>query len=128
MRVPAHPDESVSVVTVAVSAVALSDAIGGGLLDDSVQGTADGGRYVMYLDEERVAKGLPDNPRAASLAVRLGHVDRTWLADLRGDVLVVGCTVRGGDLDVPRGVVAAARRFLLPVAQRTAGTGPHPGR
>jgi hypothetical protein len=115
LRVPASPREPVAVVMVKVSAVALSDAIGGGLLDDSVQGTAAGARYVFYLDEERVAKGLPDNPRAASLVTRLGHVDRAWLAGVRGDLLVTGCTIHGDDVDVPRGVVVAARRSGLVV-------------
>lgn len=115
LRVPASPGEPVAVVMVKVSAVALSDAIGGGLLDDSMQGTADGDQYVFYLDEERAAKALPDNPRAAALAARLGHVDRTWLASMRGDLLVTGCTTHGNDVDVPRSVVAAARRCGLVV-------------
>lgn len=113
LRVPADPGEPVTVVVVEVSAVALSEAIGGGLLDDSVQGTTAGDGYTIYLDDERVMKGLPGNPRAAALAVRLGHVDPTWLSDVRGDVLVTGCTSWGDDSDVPPGVLVDARRTGL---------------
>lgn len=116
LRVPADGDQPVALVVVKASAVALSAEIGGGLLDDSVHGVVDGQRYVIYLDEERVAKSLPDNGRAAALAARLGHRDRDWLADVRGDALMTGCTVRGDEIDVPNGVVAAAcRAGLSPV-------------
>jgi hypothetical protein len=55
-----------------------------------------------------VAKGLPGNDRAAVLLARLGEVDRQRLAGLRGDALVVGIDVRGGDCDVPAGVLVVA--------------------
>jgi hypothetical protein len=45
-------------------------------------------------------------------------VDRAWLADLRGDALVLGCDRRLDDTDVPGVVVAAAcRAGLLSVAE-----------
>jgi hypothetical protein len=48
------------------------------------------------------------------LAARLGHLDRAWLADLRGDALIVGSGPGGTDEDVPDGVIdAAARSGLL---------------
>lgn len=108
LRVPADAGEPVSVVLVRPSAVALSDALGGGLLDDAFVGSCEGGRFGVYLDEERVAKNLPGNDRAAVLTARLGQVDRSWLADLRGDAVIVGVDVRGGDCDIPAGVLVAA--------------------
>jgi hypothetical protein len=108
LRVPADPRRPVEVVAVAVSAVALSEQIGGGLLDDSCHGEVNGQGYTMYLDEDRVAKGLPDNPRAAVLATRLGQLDRDWQAGLRGDVLLVGMDGQLQDADVPPAVITAA--------------------
>jgi hypothetical protein len=69
----------------------------------------------MLLDEHRTPKGLRGNQRAAVLAARLGHVNRAWLADLRGDALIVGCGRGWADTDVPGGVIdAAAQSGLLP--------------
>jgi hypothetical protein len=108
LRVPADPRRPVEVVAVTVSAVALSEQIGGGLLDDSCHGETNGQAYTMYLDEDRVTKGLPDNPRAAVLAARLGQLDRDWQAGLRGDVLLVGMDGQFQDADVSPSVIAAA--------------------
>ncbi|HET9657759.1 MAG TPA: hypothetical protein VFP72_20575 [Kineosporiaceae bacterium] len=91
----------------------MSDAIGGGLLEDALTGERDGFGYAFYVDEHRVAKGLPRNDRAAVLSARLGHVTRAWLADLRGDVLVLGCDSHLDDVSVPRPVVDAAVRSGL---------------
>lgn len=71
--------------------------------------------YTFYLDEYRVEKGLAANERAAVLSARLGHATRAWLADLRGDVLVLGCDGRMDDADVPWLVVDAALRSGLAV-------------
>ena len=60
-----------------------------------------------------MAKGLRGNDRAAVLSARLGHVTRAWLADLRGDVLVLGCDGRLEDVSVPLFVVDAAVRSGL---------------
>ena len=108
LRIPADAGGPVSLVVLALTASALSDAIGGGLLEDSLIGDADGAGYTFYVDEFRVAKGLPRNERAAVLAARLGHVNRAWLADLCGDVLVLGCDERLDDVSVPGCVVEAA--------------------
>jgi hypothetical protein len=108
LRIPADAGGPVSLVVLALTASALSDAIGGGLLEDSLIGDADGAGYTFYVDELRVAKGLPRNDRAGVLAARLGHVNRAWLDDLRGDVLVLGCDGRLDDVSVPRLVVEAA--------------------
>jgi hypothetical protein len=67
------------------------------------------------VDEHRVAKGLPRNERAAVLAARLGQVDRSVLADLLGDVLVLGCDGRLDDVNVSGCVVKAAARSGLTV-------------
>lgn len=108
LLVPADAKLPVSVVLVRASSVAFSDAIGGGLLDDAVAGVCEGGRFGVYLDADREAKDLPANDRAAVLLVRLGHTERALLAGLRGDALVVGIDVRGGDTDVPAGALVAA--------------------
>ena len=114
LRVPADDRAPVGLVRVTASAAAFSHAIGGGVLDDALDGCVDGDPYVVLLDEHRVAKGLPGNQRAAVLAARLGHVNRCWLADLCGDALVAGCGPGGTDTDVPGGVIdAAARSGLL---------------
>jgi hypothetical protein len=115
LRVPADAGSSVSLAVLRLTASALSDAIGGGLLEDALIGEFGGAGYTFYVDELRVAKGLPRNGRAAVLAARLGHVTRAWLADLRGDVLVLGCDARLDDVSVPRVVVEAAARSGLVV-------------
>jgi hypothetical protein len=90
------------------SSVAFSNAIGGGLLDDALTGVGEGGRFGVYLDLDREAKDLAANDRAVVLLVRLGLVERAVLAGLRGDALIVGIDARGGDCDVPAGVLVAA--------------------
>lgn len=107
LRVPADVGEPVTVVLVRPSSVALSDAIGGGLIDDALVGVCEGGRFGIYLDDERAAKRLTPNDRAAVLSIRLGHTDREWLAGLRGDAVIVGVDGRGGDCDVPAGILVA---------------------
>jgi hypothetical protein len=106
--VPAEVKEPVSMALVAASSVAFSDAIGGGLLDDAMVGVCEGGRFGVYLDLERETKQLPPNDRAAVLLARLGQVNRALLAGLRGDALAVGIDARGGDCDIPAGVLVAA--------------------
>jgi hypothetical protein len=108
LRIPADAEGAVSLVVLRLTASELSDAIGGGLLEDALVGDVGGWGYTIYLDEHRVAKGLAPNGRAAVLAARLGHVNRAWLADLRGDVLVLGCDERLDDVSVPGCVVEAA--------------------
>jgi hypothetical protein len=107
LLVPADAGQPVNVVLVAASSVAFSDAIGGGLLDDALTGACEGGRYGVYLDLDREAKNLPANDRVTVLLVRLGRVERAVLAGLRGDALLVGINDRGGDCDIPAGVLVA---------------------
>ena len=107
---PADARQPVRVVLVRPSSVAFSDAIGGGLLDDALVGVCEGGRFGVYLDLDRETEDLPANDRAATLLARLGHTDWQRTAGLLGDALVVGVDVRGGDCDVPTGVLVAACR------------------
>jgi hypothetical protein len=128
LRVPADYLTPVELVRLAASAAAFSDVIGGGFLDDALDGSVDGHSYVVFLDEHRVAKGLPHNQRAAVLAARLGHVNRQWLADLHGDALIVGSGRGGVDVDVPGAVVDAAHQAgLLAVSARPDGGQTEPG-
>jgi hypothetical protein len=113
--IPADRGEPVTLAVLGLTASRLSDAIGGGLLEDALCAVCDGSGYTFYLDEQRVAKGLPRNERAAVLSARLGHVGRAWLAGLCGDVLVLGCDERLDDADVPPSVVDAATRCGLDV-------------
>lgn len=123
LRVPADQRAPVRLVRLAASAVTFSDAIGGGYLDEALDGVVDKCPYVVVLDEHRVPKGLRANQRAAVLAARLGHVNREWLADLRGDALIVGCGRGGADTDVPDGVIdAACRSGLLGEYDRSGGS------
>jgi hypothetical protein len=121
LRIPADPGEQVRLAALRLSASALSDAIGGGLLEDALTSESGGSGYTFYVDEFRVAKGLRPNDRAAVLAARLGHVNRSWLADLCGDVLVLGCDGRLEDVSVPLFVVDAAVRSGLFVEQTEGG-------
>ena len=113
LRIPADKRAPVTLAVLRLSASALSDAIGGGCLDDALVGEMGGASYTFYLDEHRVAKGLPGNERAAALAVRLGHLNREWPADLRGDVLVLGCDRHLNDTDIPLAVLDAATQAGL---------------
>lgn len=113
LLVPWDLRRACQVQELALTAVALSDAIGGGLLEEGVCGEFATAAYSVYLDEERVAKGLPPNERAAALSARLGEVDRWWLGNLRGHALFLGRDERLDDADVPLVVVEEARRAGL---------------
>lgn len=114
LHLPADPVHPVTLVTVKLSAVAISEQLGGGLLDDSACGVVGGHRFTLYLDDERLAKALPVNVRAVALATRLGYGDVRWRSELRGDALALGRTPFD-DTDVPTGVLhAAGDAGLLP--------------
>lgn len=115
LYVPVDTDTQMTLGVLRLTASELSNAIGGGMLEEGLTSEGEGTGYTFYLDEHRVAKGLSLNDRAAVLATRLGHVTRAWLADLRGDVLVLGCDERLDDVSVPRFVVEAAVRSGLVV-------------
>jgi hypothetical protein len=116
LRIPADNCAPVTVVSVALTAVALSEQIGGGLLDDTFHGVVDGVSYRILLDEERLAKDMPGNQRVATLAARLGHFEHGWLAELRGDALVTGIDDYDQETHLPaRVLMAACRSGLCPV-------------
>lgn len=104
---PADMSQPFEVVLVQPSSVAFSDVIGGGLLDEALVGVCEGGRFEVYLDRDRRTKDLAVNDRAAALLARLGYAEQNLLGGLRGDTLV-GVDTRGGDCDVPSGVLVAA--------------------
>ena len=108
LRIPADSREHCSLLFLAPSAVALSDALGGGLLDDAYYGAVGPDCYCLYLDEERLTKRLELNHRAAVMAARLGWENRSTC--LAGDALLVGADSRRNDVDVPASVITAAWR------------------
>ena len=113
LLVPADPGRSLAVCTVADSAAAISDLLGGVLLDDPFTwGLGEEASAAVYVAEDRA--GLPVNQRQSVVATRLGIVDRAFHAAARGDALILG-TRADRDLDVPAAVVVAAHRCGYPV-------------
>lgn len=108
LRIPADMARPVALPVLRLTAPELSDAIGGGLLEEVLTTSRGESGYTFYLDMDRVPKGMPSNERAATLAARLGHANQATLADLRGDVLVLGCDRWLNDMNVPPFVVEAA--------------------
>lgn len=109
LLVPASARRDCRVLVVPPTAAGLSDALGGALLDDAVHATVNHLGYCVYLDEERVARSLPEHARAMVLATHLGWLERAWEVGLRGDVLLAGIDVDGNDTDVPLPLVLTAR-------------------
>jgi hypothetical protein len=105
LLIPADAGSPLGVVMVRDSTVAISDLLGGGLVDDPpLIGFHGTDRYALYLDINRA--GAPDNPRAALLAALLGMHQRAVRAALRGAVLVTGMRPDvDEDVDVPAEVV-----------------------
>ncbi len=112
LLVPADPSRPIEPVETEDSARSYSDLIGGGLLEDVTAVLAGGDAVTFYLDERRLERCLPTNPRAAALAARLG-VPPSALRTTRGDVVVTGMDRHGSDTDVPPVVVTAATRLRL---------------
>lgn len=122
LRIPWDESETCEVLHLRITAVELSGAIGGGLLDDTCYGCVEYQGYCAYLDLERHARDLPVNRRAATLLARLGWPDApdSPLTDLlRGVALVVGVDRTGDDVDLPDLVLVEARalRLLTPSEQ-----------
>lgn len=88
------PSPVAGLVRVADSARAISDVLGGRLVDDTVIAAFDTGTAVTFYRADPAsspaAGSLPDNPAAAALAARVGLVDRQVQARLRGPILVLG--------------------------------------
>jgi len=132
LTIPADPVRPCAVVRVPATAVALSDAIGGGLLDEAVVVGRDEWACCVYADADREVRGLPANDRASGLVAGLTDgVPGTAGPDspaasewppLRGDVLVTGLDTDGNDTDLPPAVLdQVTAAGLLP-------TGGHAGR
>lgn len=101
------------VIEVGQTAGAISDALGGHLLDDTTIGELpDGRRVTFYRSEEPGA--LPDNPAAAALAARVAATDRATLARLRGPVLVLGLDGTS-DVSIPDELIVVARQTGLSI-------------
>jgi hypothetical protein len=127
LLIPVDPGTRCAVLELALTAAALSDAIGGGLLDEALVESLDGVSYCVYADLDRVTRQLPPNARVAVLAARLGWIDLVDRAHLRGDLLIVGADDQGNDTDVPISVIEAAQRCgLLPCVASDPGTAPGP--
>jgi hypothetical protein len=115
LLVPADATRPVAVIHVPNCSANISEAIGAHLLDDSTVGTlATGPRFTIYTCLQPAPATLPNNPRAAALAASLGlDTDQTFLARMRGDVLVTGLAARcDDDRDVPHQIVDLA--FVSP--------------
>jgi hypothetical protein len=113
LLIPADLERRCAVQELTLTATSLSDAIGGGLLDEALIESLDGIGYCVYADLDRVTRGLPVNARIAVLAARLGWIDLVDRAQLRGDLLIVGADDQGNDTDVPDTVIEAAQRCGL---------------
>lgn len=106
--VPADPARMVRVGPVRDSNVAISDALGGVLLEDAVCWRWDHGSWLtLYLGQGRDAG--PDNPRLGVVLARLGMHERHVQRRLHGDGLVLGTTSDAQDVDVPYEVLEQVR-------------------
>jgi hypothetical protein len=66
------------------------------------------GHHIVWCGERRGVPGLPANPAALTVAMRLGCADLDDQIGLRGDLLLAGIDASGGPADVPQTVVQAA--------------------
>lgn len=118
LLVPADPDLPLSLCAVEDSTVAISDLLGGVLLDALTWDVDAEALVTVYSAEDRAS--LPVNQRLSVVATRLGIVDRAFHAAARGDALVLGTTHHQVvDTDVPAAVTLAAHRCgyqIAPVA------------
>jgi hypothetical protein len=112
LLVPADLALPLTLCAVQDSATAISDLLGGVLLDDPLTWSLSGGVFAtVYRAENRA--NLPVNQRLSVLATRLGIVARAFHAVARGNALllgVLGAAPGDIDLDVPATVTAAAER------------------
>ena len=78
LLVPAEPSRPVGVVLVPRSSVGISDAIGGGLLDDALTGLAKLDEQQGRIVELRFFGGLATEEIAEVLGVSTSTVQRDW--------------------------------------------------
>jgi len=120
LHIPADSRRACATRMLPAAAAELSDAIGGGFLDEAFSCPTAGWGYCVYLDENRIH--LPPNERLAVLAARLGWIEQVRDVNPRGDALITGIAAAGNDTDVPHTVLIAAwRATLLPQAPPTPG-------
>jgi hypothetical protein len=82
---------------------AISDAIGGGAIDEIVTGTVGGRLFTVYAPES----GGPRNTRAGTICARAGYEGRDVQRRLAGHILIVGQDPTGTrDVDVPQELLA----------------------
>ena len=123
LLVPADVHRPITVHAVQDCAAAISDCIGGVLLDDPLTlPLPDGTLIGLYRAEDRT--GLPDNPRLAVITTRLAVTDRMFQARAHGDVLILGTTPLAADTDIPAAVTAAAVQAGYPIAPITVPQAP----
>lgn len=108
LLLPADPSRALTLLPVADTSPAFSDAIGGGLLEEIRSGIHHGRAYCLYGDEERVSRRLPANPRAGTLAKLLGWRQQVPALALLGDLLMVGIDAEGQDVDLPEEIIRLA--------------------
>jgi hypothetical protein len=114
--IPTDLTRPCQVTELALTAAALSDAIGGGLLDDILIDTFDGARHYVYADAERFTHRHPVNHRAVLLATCLGWLNLIDCFRLLGDILILGADSTGNDTDIHHPVIETAHRTgLLPL-------------
>lgn len=113
LLIPADLDRECRILDLPLTAAALSDAIGGGLLDDAVSGVIDSARYCVYLDADRRSGHAQENPRAVRVAARLGWERLAEQIQLRGDILITGLDARGNDADLPLALAELAHHSGL---------------
>jgi len=108
LRIPAHQSAAAEVVWLRNRSTCLSDAIGGGNLEEVIRVPpvhgADG--WCLYLDEDRRAKGLAWNGALSVVLTGLGCACVGLV--LAGDALISGLTSNHDDTDVPGVVLRAA--------------------
>jgi hypothetical protein len=121
LMIPADTRCPIRIIEVADSSTAISNAIGGAMLDDSL--TVDSGVYrcTLYLNADRNQASY--NPRAAILASRLGLRGLDVQTGLRGDVLVTGLQ-DNEDCDVPTDVADLTRASTLRAQEDEVDPGP----
>jgi hypothetical protein len=112
------PSPVAALIPIADSARAISDTLGGHLVDDTLVAALDDGTAVTFyrtdLTGATVVPALPDNPAAAVLAARLGLTDWQDQTRLRGPILVLGLD-GARDISVPQSLLTAARQAGLDI-------------
>jgi hypothetical protein len=119
---PADPRRPGQIIPVALSSSAISDVIGGGLLDEVDCTDTSMPMHVIYQDAHRDTKGLPHNDRAWRLAARLNWPHVHQRISLRGDALITGLGGMGQDTDVPNDVATAAYNLRILPDRRCSDT------